>query len=507
MIRFRAGGFLKALMTDILFAPLDHLDGTTAMPTRIYNDEIRNTMLSRMAMGLKETIDGDEITSAQETIKRIVEQPVEELLFDNSIPTIADCSDSNRVFKGRLSILFVDIRKSTDLADNTDPKTMVKVYRAFMRLVLQCVRYSGGFTRQFAGDGIMGVFAEGDEGEVMPSSQEKAVSAARQMVTLIDYCLNPALDGSFDGIRIGCGIGVSTGEVMITKVGMRGREADDAVENEMGVVWAGSVTNYASKYCSLAQSGEIFIDAETLSVLSEKSDWEETARTKGGKLFRGYAWRNAYCELPEGFALVPCKAEIEVHKESFAQDIMKELRSEAMTLVDDIAAKSSELATAKAATEQEQQAAASAKESDERERRSVRAEKYRNEYEVIKKFFSSMWCKNDAIKASGLRFWQEMLDRAYKCASECGISEESVTDYFAMYMSRTYYLFEKYEDAYDMYCHHARCDSWISYYFVQGMIEKSGHWIALRDIVKSRIDDDDSFGEAAAVLKKMGKWE
>ena len=456
---------------------------------------------------MEEMIRSDEIASAQDAIKRIIEQPVEELLFDNSIPTIAECSDSNKVFKGKLSILFVDIRKSTDLADNTDPKTMVKVYRAFMRLVLQCVRYSGGFTRQFAGDGIMGVFAEGDEGEATPNSQEKAISAARQMITLIDYCLNPVLDSSFDGMRIGCGIGVCTGEIMITKVGMRGREADDSVENEMSVVWTGSATNYASKYCDLAQSGEIFIDTETLSALSEKSDWEETARTKGGKLFRGYVWQNAYYGLPEGFESDPCKAEIEVHRESFAQDIMEDLRNEARALIDDVVAKSSELAAAKAAAELERRAAARAKESAERERRSLRAEKYQNEYDVIKKFFSSMWCKNDAIEASGYKFWQEMLDRAYTCASECGITEKNVNDDFALYMSVVYFLFGKYEEAYEMYCHHAKYDSWISYLNTQKMIEKSGHWIALRNIVKSRIDDDDSFVNAAAVIKKMGKWE
>ena len=42
---------------------------------------------------------------------------------------------------------------------------MVKVYRSFIRIVIQAIRYSGGYTRQFAGDGIMGVFQDSNEGD------------------------------------------------------------------------------------------------------------------------------------------------------------------------------------------------------------------------------------------------------------------------------------------------------------------------------------------------------
>ena len=40
---------------------------------------------------------------------------------------------------------------------------------------------------------------------------------------------------------------------MITKVGMRGKESDETAENETGIVWVGSTTNYANRYCGLAQ--------------------------------------------------------------------------------------------------------------------------------------------------------------------------------------------------------------------------------------------------------------
>ena len=110
----------------------------------------------------------------------------------DTLPPKTDLTDSNKVFKGKLSILFVDMRKSTDLTDELKSKKMVKVYRAFIRIIIQAIRYSGGYTRQFAGDGIMGVFQDSIEDEKTTSSSQKATTAARYIHTLVDYCLNPA---------------------------------------------------------------------------------------------------------------------------------------------------------------------------------------------------------------------------------------------------------------------------------------------------------------------------
>ena len=47
------------------------------------------------------------------------------------------------------AILFIDIRKSTYLTENSQAKSMVKIYRSFMRMAVDCVRKNGGVTRQF----------------------------------------------------------------------------------------------------------------------------------------------------------------------------------------------------------------------------------------------------------------------------------------------------------------------------------------------------------------------
>lgn len=291
-------------------------------------------------------IPATEFESATNAVNNILGQPVEEIEITDILPPLNDITDSNKVFKGKLSVLFVDMRKSTDLTDEIKSRKMVKVYRLFIRMVIQAIRYSGGHTRQFAGDGIMGIFQDSAEDEQIITSSQKAVRAARYIHTLIDYCLNPALKKSMN-ICIGCGVGICTGTVMITKVGMRGKEGDEKAENETGAVWVGSTTNYASRYCGLASPCEIFIDENTYSEIENSEVWIKTSRTKGNKIFDGYIANGYYMALPEGVATETVKSDEQPNSEStFIQEIFAETQEKALLLVDEISKKSSELAVA-----------------------------------------------------------------------------------------------------------------------------------------------------------------
>ena len=269
-------------------------------------------------------IPSSEFETANNAVNNILGQSVEEIEITDILPPLNDITDSNKVFKGKLSVLFVDMRKSTDLTDELKSKKMVKVYRSFIRIVIQAIRYSGGYTRQFAGDGIMGVFQDSNEDEKIITSSQKAVQAARYIHTLIDYCLNPALKKSMN-ICIGCGVGICTGTIMITKVGMRGKESDETAENETGIVWVGSTTNYANRYCGLAHPCEIFIDENTYSEIEDSEVWTKTSRTKGNKVFEGYIVCEYYLLLPEEIKTESVKADKENYSEpSFIQDIFAE---------------------------------------------------------------------------------------------------------------------------------------------------------------------------------------
>ena len=83
---------------------------------------------------------------------------------------------------------------------------MVKIYRFFMRMAVECVRKSGGVTRQFLGDRIMGVFIDSvnEKNEVIFKAVDKAIEVARSLQTVIDFSLNKHLKTNVNGKMIEC---------------------------------------------------------------------------------------------------------------------------------------------------------------------------------------------------------------------------------------------------------------------------------------------------------------
>ena len=171
-------------------------------------------------------------------IKSITEQNVEQIEINSDLPpTVEQLEDNNKTYSIMAAILFIDIRKSTYLTENSQSKSMVKIYRSFMRMAVDCVRKNGGVSRQFLGDRIMGVFIDSvdEEGNISERAVDKAVNAARSLQTVIDFSLNKYLKSNVNGKVIECGIGIDYGKVLVTWVGMYGVESDENKEDEYNI--------------------------------------------------------------------------------------------------------------------------------------------------------------------------------------------------------------------------------------------------------------------------------
>ncbi len=244
--------------------------------------------------------------SINERLQKITQKPVEQIDIDSNLPpTIGELEDNNKTYVIQAAILFIDIRKSTYLTENSQAKSMVKIYRSFMRMAVDCVRKNDGVTRQFLGDRIMGVFMDsvGENNIIAEKAVDKAVNCARSLQTVIDYSLNKCLKNNVNGKIIECGIGIDYGKILVTKVGMYGVEADQDKEDEMDCVWVGNTTNHASKYSDLAAGGEIFVSQNVYKELStdlkRKDVWRKSAKCKGTKLFEGYVAQDYYLDFVE----------------------------------------------------------------------------------------------------------------------------------------------------------------------------------------------------------------
>ncbi len=241
-----------------------------------------------------------EFESISNRLKSITEQEVVVIEDKSSLPPTLDAlEDNNKTYSMMAAILFIDIRKSTYLTENSNAKSMVKIYRSFMRMTVDCVRKCDGVTRQFMGDRIMGVFKDTCDanGNITESASSKAVNAARCMQTLLDFTLNKHLKTNVNGKVIECGIGIDYGKILVTKAGMYGVESDETKENEVSFVWVGNATNHASKYSDLTDGGEIFISEKAYKGLSAElkvSDWSQVTKYKGKKPFNGYSIKDFY---------------------------------------------------------------------------------------------------------------------------------------------------------------------------------------------------------------------
>lgn len=177
----------------------------------------------------------------------------------------------NKALSLDCSIMFVDMRNSTMLTDINSKNNMVRIYKALARIVIHNVSKYGGDVKQIVGDGFLCLFTKDKN-----KSAQKALECALSINTDIVEILNPEINCFSQPIQVG--IGICTGNVLISKVGRKGK-------GKVAVpVFAGCTTNYASKYCGLAIGEEVIICEKTFNELSkdDKNYFEKKSKTING---------------------------------------------------------------------------------------------------------------------------------------------------------------------------------------------------------------------------------
>lgn len=443
-------------------------------------------------------------------IKRILESEVTYQKISDKLPLRDDLVDSNKIYQGKCSVLFVDIRDSTLLPKQFEDEKLIKIYRSYTRCIIQGIRYSGGVVRDFMGDGILAIFIDDESGK----SEDKSVRAARYIATIIDKVLNPELKNKMDGFCISCGIGISTGLIMMTKVGMKGKEKDEEAENEYGIAWIGNSTNYACKYSGLVSNETIFIDEKTFSeIVHDDCEWKYVEYIKGKSIFKGYIAEKLYLNLEnEREACFQDKKKTNDGVQTLLESLNKTYEKQ-ITIINK---RSEEIGR----TEEKNKQDATKnhylylelkdKESNlEDERISLLEEKYDFKYSVV----ASGHCRKDYVRAMKNDFWKKSLDEMFEAGYLIGKSKSSMKADISYAMVSIYQSLELYDEAYNYLVEQARGHAWINGNVVEEIIKKTGYYSALVDALHERfrrgnITDDHKAGfmDAKNVLIKLGYW-
>lgn len=433
-------------------------------------------------------------------IKEIVEKSVDEISINTEFPpTTDDLKNNNEAYSIMAAILFIDIRKSTDLTENSKAKNMVKIYRAFMRMCVECVRKNGGVTRNFLGDRIMAVFMDSKtKDQKITKAIDKALNCAISMATAIDFSLNKHLRNNINNKTIDCGIGIDYGKVLLTKVGMYGVESNEEKENEVDCVWVGNVTNHASKFSDLAKGGEIFISENAYKNLSDElkgKTWEKVVKCKEQKIFSGYISKFFYSDFID-----------ESKNDTNRENIEYEETQTSMILANAI----KELDKIKEELKNKEIGVEIKKEQNEQRLREIN-EKYNELYDLIYDLLGAYLHRDCEINKKMASFWTEIISFLFKVGKKINYTEEEIKKSVACYLIHIYNKLEMYEESIEYMKFMAEKCKWINLKpETLKWAKENSRLHSLKFEIKWRIEhnyEEINISEFEGYLKEIEKYE
>jgi class 3 adenylate cyclase len=157
-------------------------------------------------------------------------------------------------------VLFADIRGFTSFAERRDPEESVAVLNQAMAELIAPLRIHGGILDKYVGDGLLAFF---EPSPALDGAARRAVEAAHAMQRGFRNLWANSLSEELR--RLGLGIGISAGRVVVGNVGS---------EETMNYTVIGDPVNVASRLQDLAASGEILVSEAIHDLLQAEIDTE-----------------------------------------------------------------------------------------------------------------------------------------------------------------------------------------------------------------------------------------
>jgi adenylate cyclase len=160
------------------------------------------------------------------------------------------CDDFANKYQGGaevpLTMLFVDIRGSTTLAERIGQKEFSNLINRFYVETTTVLSHADAMIEKLAGDEVSAMFTQGIAGETY---SRRAIETAEELLRVTGH-------GEEQEPWIPVGIGIHTGEAFIGSVGQP--------NGIMEVAVLGDVPNTAARLTSLAAPGEILVSADAM---------------------------------------------------------------------------------------------------------------------------------------------------------------------------------------------------------------------------------------------------
>jgi adenylate cyclase len=161
------------------------------------------------------------------------------------------------------TIVFVDIRGFTAIAEGSDPDEVVDLLNSYFTLVTEIIIRHGGYLDKFVGDAVMGVFGALIQNHAHAESAVRAAVEVRHHLAGLDRGFSTAVS------HVQAGIGINTGEVVAGNLGSSKR---------MEYTVIGDNVNVASRLTDLAGPDEILVSEQTYVKLARRPGFHFRSR-------------------------------------------------------------------------------------------------------------------------------------------------------------------------------------------------------------------------------------
>jgi adenylate cyclase len=135
--------------------------------------------------------------------------------------------------EGEITVMFVDIRSSTEQASASQPSEVVEMLNDFFRVTVRVVEQDhGGMVNKYLGDGFMAIFGAGAE-DSQSSHAQDAYAAGQQILVAVEDLNRDLIARGRAPLRIG--VGIHSGPAIVGSIGSPQRLEFTAIGNTVNV--------------------------------------------------------------------------------------------------------------------------------------------------------------------------------------------------------------------------------------------------------------------------------
>jgi adenylate cyclase len=160
--------------------------------------------------------------------------------------------------RASISVLYTDMRNSTDLSERTEPELLVGFINDYLARMTEIVLAHEGTLDKFVGDAVMALFSA-----PIPQS-DHALQAVRVGLTMQKAHQRTMVEWQARGIEpVPIGVGIATGELIVGEMGCEKRTDYTAI---------GRAANLGSRLCSVARGGQVIVSEATYDAIRDRVD-------------------------------------------------------------------------------------------------------------------------------------------------------------------------------------------------------------------------------------------